>query len=167
MNRYTVVALVVNRPGVLAHISSLFNRRAFNIESIAAGLTEDPGVTRITMVVSGEKRDLDQVMRQLDKLIDVIKVVDLTERSTVDRELVLVKVNAGPEARAEIMQVAEVFRARIVDLSEDSLIVEMTGDEEKVEALIGLLSKFGVIEMSRTGKISMFRGRSAVKTETC
>ena len=129
MNRYTVVALVVNRPGVLAHISSLFNRRAFNIESIAAGLTEDPGVTRITMVVSGEKRDLDQVMRQLDKLIDVIKVVDLTERSTVDRELVLVKVNAGPEARAEIMQVAEVFRARIVDLSEDSLIVEMTGDE--------------------------------------
>ncbi|MGE5485270.1 MAG: acetolactate synthase small subunit [Ignavibacteriales bacterium] len=165
MNRYTIVALVVNRPGVLARISSLLNRRAFNIESIAAGLTEDPGVTRITMVVSGEERDLDQVMGQLDKLVDVIKVVDLTRRSTVDRELVLLKVNAGPEARAEMMQVAEVFRARIVDLSEESLIIEMTGDEEKVEALIGLVRKFGVIEMSRTGKISMFRGGSAVKNE--
>ncbi|NPV71972.1 MAG: acetolactate synthase small subunit [Firmicutes bacterium] len=165
MNRYTVVALVVNRPGVLAHISSLFNRRSFNIESITAGLTEDAGITRITMVVSGDLRDLDQVMRQLDKLIDVIKVVDLTERGTVDRELVLIKVNAGPEARAEIMQVAEVFRARIVDLSEDSLVVEMTGDSEKVEALIGLLSKFRIIEMARTGKISMLRGRAAVKTE--
>ncbi len=165
MNLYTVVSLVVNRPGVLAHISSLFNRRAFNIESIAAGLSEDPGITRITMVVSGDERDLDQVIRQLDKLIDIISVVDVSTRSTVDRELAMIKVNAGPEARAEIMQMTEVFRARIVDFSEDSLIVEMTGDSEKVEALIGLLSKFGILEMSRTGKIAMMRGRATIKAE--
>jgi len=165
MNLYTVVSLVVNRPGVLAHISSLFNRRAFNIESIAAGLSEDPGITRITMVVSGDERDLDQVIRQLDKLIDIISVVDVSARSTVDRELAMIKVNAGPEARAEIMQMTEVFRARIVDFSEDSLIVEMTGDSEKVEALIGLLSKFGILEMSRTGKIAMMRGRATIKAE--
>jgi acetolactate synthase-1/3 small subunit len=150
--------LVENRPGVLAQISSLLSRRGFNIESIAAGITNEPDITRITLVVKGDKYVLSQVTRQLEKLVDVITVRDFSNEASVDRELLMVKVKADAEARAEILQITEVFRARVVDMGPDTMILEMTGDDEKITALTNLLAKFGVLELARTGKISLLRG---------
>ena len=157
--RYTLSVLVENRPGVLAQISSLLSRRGFNIESIAAGITNEPDITRITLVVKGDKYVLSQVTRQLEKLVDVITVRDFSQEASVDRELLMVKVKAEAEARAEILQITEVFRARVVDMGPDTMILEMTGDDEKITALTNLLAKFGVLELARTGKISLLRGR--------
>jgi len=156
--RYTLSVLVENRPGVLAQISSLLSRRGFNIESIAAGITNEPDITRITLVVKGDKYVLSQVTRQLEKLVDVITVRDFSQEASVDRELLMVKVKAEAEARAEILQITEVFRARVVDMGPDTMILEMTGDDEKITALTNLLAKFGVLELARTGKISLLRG---------
>ncbi len=156
--RYTLSVLAENRPGVLAQISSLLSRRGFNIESIAAGATSEPDITRITLVVEGDKYVLAQVTRQLDKLVDVITVRDFSQEAAVDRELLMVKVKASANERAEILQISEVFRARVVDMSPDTVILEMTGDEEKIEALTKLLDKFGVMELARTGRISLLRG---------
>ncbi|MEW5945307.1 MAG: acetolactate synthase small subunit [bacterium] len=156
--RHTISALVENRPGVLTRISGLFSRRGFNIESLTVGETHDPQLSRMTIVVSGDDIVLEQVAKQLNKLVDVVKVSDISDTQTVSRELVFVKVKAGAETRGEIMQIVSIFRGQIIDLSEKSLIVELTGDEDKTGAMIQLLSRFGIIEVVRTGKVSLCRG---------
>ena len=155
---YTLSVLVENHPGVLAKIAGLLSGRGFNIRSIAAGETEDPGVTRITMVVAGDDRIIDQVKKQFNRLVDVIRVTDLTDLPSVDRELALVKVSCTVSRRAEVFQIADVFRARVVDMAHKSLTVEVTGVTDKVEALIEMLQPFGIREIVRTGKISIARG---------
>ncbi len=161
MKRCTIAVLVENKPGVLARVSSLFRRRGFNIESLAVGTTERPDISRMTIVVRGDDRTLEQVMKQLNKLIEVIKVSDLSENS-VERELALIKVHAPPAKRSEIIEIANIFRARIVDVARDSFIIEITGDEEKINAFVDLMRQFGIKEMARTGKISMARGSKTV-----
>ncbi|MBM7624025.1 acetolactate synthase small subunit [Sporohalobacter salinus] len=156
--KHTVAVLVANKSGVLTRIASLFSRRGFNIDSLSVGTTEDPKVSRITIVVEGGDHVLEQVTKQLNKLIDVYKVSDITNDSSIDRDLALIKVKANSEDRSEIMQVVDIFRGKIVDVSSDSLVIEITGDEEKVNALEELLRSFGIIELVRTGKISMVRG---------
>jgi acetolactate synthase-1/3 small subunit len=157
---YTLSVLVENHPGVLAQISGLLSGRGFNIRSIAAGETEDSTITRIIMVVAGDDRVIDQVKKQLDRLVDVIRIIDLTGIPSVDRELALVKVLSTVSRRAEVFQIVDVFRAKIVDIAHESLTVEVTGVAEKVEALIEMLKPFGIKEIVRTGKISIARGEA-------
>ena len=157
---YTLSVLVENQPGVLAQISGLISGRGFNIRSIAAGETEDSTVTRIVMVVEGDDRVIDQVKKQLNRLIDVIRITDLTRVPSVDRELVLVKVSSTVSRRTEVFQIVDVFRAKIVDMAHKSLTIEVTGVTEKVEALIEMLKPFGIKEIARTGKISIARGEA-------
>jgi len=156
--KHTLAVLVENRPGVLTRIAGLFARRGYNIESLAVGHTEDPEISRITIVVDGDDRVIEQVTKQLHKLVEVIKLSDITQDQFVDRELVLVKVNADPNTRAEIMQIVDIFRARIVDIGRDSLIIEATGDSGKISAIETSLRPFGLREVVRTGKIAMVRG---------
>jgi len=156
--RHTLVALVEDRPGVLNRVASLFRRRGFNIESIAVGHSEQPGLSRMTVVVGGDSAEVEQVRKQLDKLINVVKVSDITEEDMVARELALIKVKATPSTRSEIIQIVDIFRANIVDVALDSLTVEVTGDEDKVESLLELLRGFGIKEISRTGRIALTRG---------
>lgn len=156
--KHTLVALVADRPGVLNRVASLFRRRGFNIDSIAVGHTEQKGVSRMTIVVSGNMAMVEQVRKQLDKVIDVIKLSNITEESTVDRELALIKVKSTPETRSEIMQIVDIFRANIVDVAPESLTIEVTGDEEKVNSLFNLLRDFGIKEIARTGRLAMTRG---------
>ena len=158
MAKHTLIALVEDKPGVLARVSSLFRRRGFNIESIAVGHTELPRTSRMTIVVDGTAGAVEQVRKQLDKLIDVVKVTDITDDSIVARELALIKVRATPATRSEIIQIVDIFRANIVDVSADSLVVEVTGDEDKVDSLFRLLKGFGIKEIARTGRIAMTRG---------
>jgi len=156
----TLVALVEDRPGVLNRISSLFRRRNFNIESIAVGHSEQPGLSRMTIVVDGATTAVEQVRKQLDKVIEVVKVTDISEEPIVSRELALVKVQATSSTRSEIIEIVDIFRANIIDVAHGSLIVEVTGDEDKIDSLYNLLKGFGVKELSRTGKIAMVRGAS-------
>ncbi len=156
--RHTLTVLVENSPGVLARVAGLFSRRGFNIESLAVGPTENPRVSRMTIVVEGDDRLLEQINKQLHKLIDVIKISDITSDAFVDRELVLVKVGTDPSNRAEIMWIVDIFRAHIVDIGKKSLTVECTGNEGKIEALIESLRPFGIKELVRTGKIAVLRG---------
>ncbi len=156
--KHTLVALVSDRPGVLNRVASLFRRRGFNIESIAVGHTEQEGVSRMTIVVSGNSATVEQVRKQLDKVIDVIKLSDITQENIVDRELALIKVKTTPATRSEIIQIVDIFRANIVDVAPDSLIVEVTGDEDKISSLLNLLHSFGVKEIARTGRLAMTRG---------
>lgn len=158
MTKHTLVALVEDKPGVLNRVASLFRRRGFNIESIAVGHTERLGISRMTVVVDGTAASVEQVRKQLDKLIDVVKVTDITEDSLVARELALIKVKATPSTRSEIIQIVDIFRANIVDVAADSMVVEVTGDEDKLESLLRLLKGFGVKEIARTGRIAMTRG---------
>jgi acetolactate synthase-1/3 small subunit len=158
--QHIISVLVENKPRVLARVASLFARRGYNIESLAVGHTQDPDVSRITLVVRGDEDILEQITKQLYKLIEVIKVGDFTEISYVDRELSLIKVNAPSNLRGEIVQTAEIFRARIVDVSEKSLLIEVTGTSDKIDALKQLMKKYGIIEMTRTGKIALARGGS-------
>lgn len=160
-NKYTLVALVNDKPGVLNRVASLFRRRSFNIESIAVGHTEQEGVSRMTIVVSGDSAIVEQARKQLDKVIDVIKLSDITFESTVDRELALIKVKTNPQTRSEIMQMVDIFRANIVDVATDSLIVEITGDEDKLESFFNLLRPFGIKEIARTGHLAMTRGTAS------
>jgi acetolactate synthase-1/3 small subunit len=155
--RYTIGALVENKPGVLARVASLFRRRGFNIESLAVGTTERADISRMTIAVSGDERTVEQVMKQLGKLVDVIKISDLTQNS-VERELALIKVATNPENRGEVVEIANIFRARIVDVARDSLVIEITGDEDKINAFIDLMRQYGIKEVAKTGKISMARG---------
>jgi acetolactate synthase-1/3 small subunit len=157
-HKHTMVALVADRPGVLNRVASLFRRRGFNIESIAVGHTEQKGVSRMTIVVSGDAATVEQVRKQLDKVIDVIKLSDVTDESTVDRELALIKVKTNSESRSAIMQIVDIFRANIVDVAADSVTVEVTGDEDKVASLLNLLQDFGIKEIARTGRLAMTRG---------
>jgi acetolactate synthase I/III small subunit len=157
---YTFIALVENKPGVLNRIASLFRRRNFNIESINAGTTEDPDVSRMTIVVDCPNGDIDahRIEANLYKLVNVIDVQDVTRQPTVTRDLALIKVRVGPERRAEVNGLAEIFRARIVDVAPDSVVVEITGTEDKIEGMIELLRPIGIVEMVRTGQVSMTRG---------
>ncbi|HHZ17041.1 MAG TPA: acetolactate synthase small subunit [Peptococcaceae bacterium] len=156
--RHTLAVLVENRPGVLSHVAGLFARRGYNIESLVVGETEDKTVSRITLVVEGDERVIEQVSKQLNKQIEVIKVNDITNEQTVDRQMLLVKVTADQAARQEILQLMEIFRCRVVDIGRRSLIIEATGDEGKIEAVIQSLRPFGIKELVRTGKVSMVRG---------
>ena len=156
--KHTLAILVENRPGVLARVAGLFMRRGYNIESIAVGATEDPTVSRMTIVVEGDKRDVEQITKNVHKLIEVLKVTDLTEEKMVDRELALIKVTAEAANRSEILQIVDIFRAKIVDVSERSVIVEVTGDEGKVDAMVRMLRPYGIKELVRTGKVAMARG---------
>lgn len=156
--RHTLAVLVENRPGVLSHVAGLFARRGYNIESLVVGETEDKTVSRITLVVEGDERVIEQVNKQLNKQIEVIKVNDITNEQTVDRQMLLVKVTADQAARQEILQLMEIFRCRVVDIGRRSLIIEATGDEGKIEAVIQSLRPFGIKELVRTGKVSMVRG---------
>jgi acetolactate synthase-1/3 small subunit len=156
--RRTISVMVENKFGVLARISTLFAARGFNIDSLAVGETEDPSVSRMTIVASGNENVLEQVEKQLNKLIDVIKVNSFTAEDHIERDLALIKVKADKASRSEIFQIVDIFRAKIVDVGGDSLIVEVTGDEAKIEALEQLLRPFGIKEMVRTGIIAMGRG---------
>ena len=155
---HTISVLVENKPGVLARVSGLFARRGFNIESLTVSITEDASVSRMTIVVTGEETTLEQITRQLNKLVDVIKVYDHTGEDLVEREIALIKVRATSETRSEIMQIVDIFRANIVDVSDESVIVECTGGTKKVNAIEQLLQKFGIIEMVRTGRTALVRG---------
>ncbi|MGA8849737.1 MAG: acetolactate synthase small subunit [Dehalococcoidia bacterium] len=159
--KHILVALVEDKPGVLNRIASLFRRRSFNIQSLAVGGSEHPGLSRMTIVAVGDSAQVEQVRKQLEKLINVVKVSDITAEDTVTRELALIKVKATASTRNEIMQIVDIFRANIVDVSPSSVTVEVTGDEDKVNSLLKLLRDFGVKEVSRTGKIALTRGSSA------
>ena len=156
--RHILAVLVENQPGVLTRVAGLFSRRGYNIESLAVGQTHDPEISRMTIVVDGDDHVIEQVVKQLEKLVDVIDVRDISEAEHVDRELVLIKVKAEPKVRGEIMQIVEIFRARIVDIGHNSLIIECTGDEGKIRAIEKSLMPFGILELVRTGKIAMVRG---------
>ncbi len=155
---HTIVALVEDRPGVLNRVSSLFRRRGFNISSLAVGKSEQPNLSRMTFVVEGDDATLEQVTKQLNKLIEVIKVSELIEEEIVAREVALIKVRATPATRSEIMQLVAIFRANIVDVAPQSLIIEITGEEDKINAMHNLLRPFGIREVMRTGRIAMTRG---------
>ena len=159
--KHTLVALVEDRPGVLNRVASLFRRRSFNIQSLAVGASEQPGLSRMTIVAMGDSAQIEQVRKQLEKLINVVKVSDITEENMVTRELALIKVKTTASTRSEIMQIVGVFRASIVDVAPDSVTVEVTGDEDKVDSLLGLLRDFGIKELSRTGRIALTRGSSS------
>src|SRR2546427_2308607 len=162
--KHTIAVLVENKFGVLSRVAGLFSARGYNIESLSVGETLDPSVSRMTIVVSGDEFVIEQVTKQLHKLIDVIKVNDLTDDSHVERELVLIRVNAEPQHRAEILRTADIFRARVVDVTPVSFVLETTGDEGKIEAIIELLRPIGIQEVVRTGKIAISRGpKSRVK----
>jgi len=155
---HIISVLVENKSGVLAKISGLFSRRGFNIESLAVGPTEDDKISRITLVVSAEEHSIEQVIKQLYKLINVIKIQELNPSNIVERELVLIKVSTDSKIRAEILEIVNIFRANIVDVSKKSLLIEITGTESKISALEELLRPYGILELIRTGKIACARG---------
>jgi acetolactate synthase-1/3 small subunit len=156
--RHIISALVYNKPGVLARISTLFAARGYNIDSLAVGETDNPEISRMTIVVRGDEKILEQVEKQLNKIIDVIKVYEFSKIDHVERDLVLIKVNATNKTRAEIIEIAEIFRAKIIDVSHQTLVLEITGDEDKISAFINLLKPYGIKELVRTGVIAMARG---------
>ncbi|MBI4588543.1 MAG: acetolactate synthase small subunit [Candidatus Rokubacteria bacterium] len=156
--KHTIAVLVENRFGVLSRVAGLFSARGYNIESLSVGETLDPTVSRMTLVVRGDEFVIEQVIKQLHKLIDVIKVTDLTDESHVEREMILVKVNAEPAYRAEILRIADIFRAKVVDVTPLTYTLEATGDESKVNAIVELLRPFGIQELVRTGKVAIARG---------
>lgn len=158
MRKHTVSILVNNQPGVLQRVSGLFGRRGFNIESITVGESEEIGLSRMVIVTVGDDKTLEQISKQLYKLIDVIKVVDLSSNPMVARELALIKVNAEPTMRPEILSVIETFRAAVVDIGPSSLIVQVVGDSDKIDAMVELLRPYGIKELSRTGATAMIRG---------
>ena len=156
--KHTLVALVEDKPGVLNRMASLFRRRGFNIESIAVGHSEVPHMSRVTIIVNGSTAMVEQVRKQLDKLVDVVKVSDITGNNITIRELAMIKVRATSVTRSEIIEIADIFRANIVDVASDSLTIEITGDEDKIDSLLKLLRGFGIREIARTGRIAMVRG---------
>ena len=156
--QHTLSVLVENKPGVLTRVTSLFARRGFNIDSLAVGVTEDPTLSRITMVVSAADTPLEQITKQLHKLVNVLKIQDLDPADMVDRELVLLKVNAPPDRRHEVIEVVNVFRAKVIDVGKNSLTVEATGTRDKLAAMEDLLRAYGIKELARTGRIALARG---------
>ncbi len=162
---HTLAALVKNESGVLFKIAGLFARRGFNIESLAVGRTDNPKASRMTIAVRGDDQTIEQVIKQLNKLIEVIKVSDLTREDHVERELALVKVSATKENRSEIVELVDIFRAKIVDVGNRSLTIEITGNSKKVNALEDMLASFGIKEISRTGRIALARGSRSVRVK--
>jgi acetolactate synthase I/III small subunit len=158
--KHILSILVENKPGVLTRIAGLFARRGFNIDTLAVGPTDDDAVSRVTLTLDGAKHPIDQVTKQLHKLVNVLKIRDLEPAETLARELALFKVNADGAARTEVMQICEIFRAKVVDVTKRSVVVEVTGTYEKIEAFERLVRPFGLIEMARTGEIAISRGRS-------
>ncbi len=163
MAKHTLSVLVENHAGVLSRVAGLFSRRGFNIDSLAVGVTENPDVSRMTIVVDGDEYTVEQVSKQLNKLIDVIKLKTLEEEEAVRRELALIKVAASASTRSEIIQIVEIFRAKIVDVSKTTLTIEISGSEDKVEALEDMLRQFGIKEIVRTGTIAIERGNRIIK----
>ena len=156
--KHTISVLVENKFGVLARVASMFSAKGYNIDSLSVGETIDPEVSRMTIVVTGDDMILEQIVKQLRRLIDVIKVIDLTQKTFIARELVLIKVNADPSTRSDILTIVDIFRGNIVDVSPKSYTIEVTGDRDKIDALLSLLSPFGIREIARTGKVAMARG---------
>ena len=156
--RHVLSVTVENRPGVLARIAGLFSRRGFNIDSLAVGETENPDFSRITLVVHGDDTVIEQITKQLYKLIDTYKVLDLSKMTHVEREMVLAKVSINSGSRSEVIEIVNIFRGKIVDVGDKSLVVEMTGEQGKIEGMLKLLRKFGIIEIVRTGSIALQRG---------
>ncbi len=159
---HTISVLVSNRFGVLSRISGLFSGRGFNIESLNVAETNDPNVSRMTIVTRGDDHKVEQVTKQLNKLVDIIKVVDLTDEKFVDREIVLIKMNAEPRVREEILRIVEIFRAKIVDVSSSTYTIEITGDEGKINGIQDLLRPLGIKEMVRSGRIALSRGTKSL-----
>jgi len=164
--KHTLVAMVEDKPGVLNRVASLFRRRGFNIDSIAVGHSELPHISRMTIVVDGQTTSVEQVRKQLEKVVDVVRVTEINSDDMINRELALVKVKATPTTRSEIMQIVDIFRANIVDVQAEAVTVEVTGDEEKINSLLELLDKFGIRELARTGRIAMTRRGSGPLKET-
>lgn len=158
VTKHTLTMLVQDKPGLLNRVTSMIRRRNFNIDSIAVGASAIEGFSRMVLVVDGATTAVEQVRKQLDKIIGVVKITDITESDVVARELALVKVEASPETRSEIIQLTNIFRGNMLDVTPDSIIIEVTGDEDKVNAMIELLKGFGVIEVARTGRVAMTRG---------
>ncbi|MFO8014851.1 MAG: acetolactate synthase small subunit [Phycisphaerae bacterium] len=156
--RHVISTVVENKPGVLAHIAGLFAGRGFNIDSLAVGETEDPARSRMTVVVRGDDAVLEQVRKQLGKIIDVIKVTDYSDAKIVERDLMLIKVSARPEKRGEIFEIVDVFRGKVVDIGPKHLTLEVSGPEEKINAFVDLLRPYGIKEVVRTGRIALARG---------
>lgn len=158
MGKHTLSVIVEDKPGVLTRVTTLFRRRGYNIASLTVGGTESPGVSRMTIVVECDHQKLEQVIKQLYKLIDVIKVIDINHENAVERELIMIRVKADNTIRGEIVQIVNIFRARIVDFSHNSLVIEATGAEDKIAAIIDSLRPYGIMEIVRTGKLAMLRG---------
>ncbi len=156
--RHTISVLVENKFGVLARVAGLFSAKGYNIESLSVGETTDPEVSRMTIIVSGDEMIVEQIIKQLRRLIDIIKVSDLTDRTYIEREMVLLKVNAEPTTRSELLNIVDIFRGKIVDVSLKEFTVELTGEEGKINAFITMLTPFGIKEIARTGKVAMLRG---------
>ena len=160
--RHTLSVLVENRPGVLARISGLFARRAFNIDSLSVSPTERPDISRVTVTAEVEEVPLEQIIKQLNKLLHVLKIVDLDPNTTVERELVLIKVTADESNRSDVLEIVRLFRVRVVDVNPESLTIEATGAEGKIDALLGLLEHYGIIELVRSGAVAVTRGPKAL-----
>jgi acetolactate synthase-1/3 small subunit len=158
--RHVLSALVTNQPGVLAHISGMLASRGFNIDSLAVGETEDPHLSRMTFVVMGDDRVLEQVRKQLEKIVTVVRVIDISREDYVERDLMLIKIDAPPSRRSEIVDLTEIFRGRIVDVGPDQLMIEISGQERKIEAFIEVLRPYGIRELARTGRIALVRSGS-------
>src|SRR6202050_2296523 len=157
--RHVLSALVQNQPGVLANIAGMLASRGFNIDSLAVGETETPNLSRMTFVVHGDDNTLDQVRKQLDKIISIVRVDDISSENYVERDLMLIKVVSPPEKRTEIALLVEMFRGRVVDISSDDIMIEISGQEGKVEAFIDLMRPYGIVELARTGRIALVRGQ--------
>ena len=160
VNYHTITALVEDKPGVLARVAGLFRWRGFNIASLAVGQSEQPGLSRMVFVVDGDQYTVDQATKQLDKLIEIVRVSDITHEEIVSRELAMIKVRTTSSTRAEIIEVIQLFRANVVDVGSQTLVIEITGEEDKINALINLLEPFGILEMMRTGRVAMVRGQA-------
>ncbi len=162
MSKHTLSVLVENRPGVLTRVAALFARRAFNIHSLAVGPTEHDGISRMTVVVDVEELPLEQVTKQLNKLINVIKIVELEPANSVQREMLLVKVRADLQTRSHVLETAELFRARVIDVAPDAVTIEATGSPEKLEALLKVLEPFGIRELAQSGLVGIGRGNRSI-----
>lgn len=160
--KYTLVAWMRDKPGVLNRVSGMLRRRNFNIDSLQVSHSETPGISRMTFVVDGDERMVDQAVKQLEKQIDVTRVEDVTDQPVVVRELALVRVRTDTQTRAEIMQIVDVYRAQIVDIALDSLIIQVVGAEDRIDSLIDLLGHYGIREMVRTGRVAITRGRATL-----
>jgi acetolactate synthase-1/3 small subunit len=166
MSRHTLSVLVENKPGVLARIAGLFSRRGFNIDSLAVGPTEHPEISRMTIVVNVEESPLEQVTKQLNKLVEVIKIVELDPTQSVNRELLLVKVKADVETRGQVLETVQLFRAKVVDVGTDAVTIEVTGSAEKLEAFLRVLEPFGVRELVQSGMVAIGRGGRSITERT-